>query len=116
VSRRLHAAPRRGRASELRQRPRRAPVGKLGHRAQSRKHVALHLDQRDRAHSLAAIGMEHGVVAVFPALVGQAGFRSAGVIQKAIRVRVTNPFDPVDSGSQRGPQHVDQAHAPVRVA
>src|SRR3954447_23041305 len=72
-----------------------------------RKDVTLHLDQRDRPFRNAAVGMEDGIEAVLPSLVGKAGFRGALIGKKPCRT--ARCLDPLGGGAQRWPKPIDES-------
>ena len=82
------------------------------HRPARGVYVALHFDQRDRSLRHAAVGVEHRIDAVFPALVGEAALRRARVIEQAIAIGVTRAVDPMHRGPERRPQAVDEVEIP----
>ncbi len=63
-----------------------SPFGETGHLAIGGEGVALHLDQGHRALREASVGVEDGVGAVLPALVGQAALLALLVVDEAVGV------------------------------
>ncbi len=80
----------------------------VGHGPVGGEGVALHLDQRDGPIREAAVGVEDGILAVLPALVGQARVLPALVVDQAIAVGVAVVIHPFDRSQQVRPQAVDE--------
>src|SRR5208337_2725676 len=71
------------------------PAGTMGGCDPSRIDIALHLDERDRAIGEFAIGVEDGVVGIFPALILQPFRGRAGIFEKAVAIGVARAVDPM---------------------
>ena len=84
--------------------------------AQSGEDVALHLDQRDRSDGLGPVGVEDRIVAVLPALVGEAGCRPARVGDEAVAVRSACPRSSPWPRAERATARPTNARSPVRSA
>ena len=85
-----------------------AQPGKPGHVAPAAIDVALDLDERDRALGERAVADADRVGRVLPALVDEAAFGLALVLDEAVAVEVAVVVDPVERRERVGPQLVDQ--------
>src|SRR6185437_2145637 len=67
----------------------------LRHRLERRAGVALHFDHRNGSFGNASIRVKDRILAVFPRLVGQAGFLAAHVVQETRAALLEPPLDPL---------------------
>ena len=68
------------------------------------KHIALHFRQRDVTLGEPAVGMKDRVVGILPALIGQALFGRAPVLDESVPVGIAWPVDPAQRRFDRRPQ------------
>lgn len=56
--------------------------------------IGLHLAERDRRLGEPAVGVEYGIVAVFPTLIDESGRRFPVILDKTVAVAIAIPVDP----------------------
>ena len=78
------------------------------HRSQCGVGIALHFRNGHRASWKTPIGMEHGIMAVLPRLIHEAGFFATGVVEKAGRAALEAALDPRSCRQQGLPNAIDQ--------
>ena len=66
--------------------------------------VALDLRERDRSFRKPAVGMEHGIVRIFPALIGEPLLGRAVILDEAVAIAISRAVDPLQRGFERRPQ------------
>ena len=66
--------------------------------------VALDLGERNRSFRQPAVGVEDGVIRIFPALVGEALLGRAVILDEAVAVGISRAVDPRQRGFDRRPQ------------
>ncbi len=85
-----------------------ARPGELAHGQIGGERIALHLHQGDGPVGEPAVGVEHAVLAVLPALIGQAGLPAAGIVDQPVAIGVAEMLHPGGGRLQGGPQVLDQ--------
>ncbi len=83
-------------------------IGEVGGAQPGGVDVGLELTQRDRALGQDAVGVEHRVVRVLPALVREAGGAASRVLDEAVAIGVGRTVDPRQRALDVRPQLLDE--------
>src|SRR5688572_17890013 len=70
------------------------PTSDLRRRAPCAVHISLYFDERDWPHGQFAIGVEHGIVAVLPALVREPGVGLPIILDESVVIAIAMRLDP----------------------